>query len=222
MIPREAFPPQASSSQHSLTEHACGKDDKIRKSQPRISILERFSTEGQVRKMQWSQLKKRAEGFICASLQKELEFHSTRYQRAHDHTGRCWVTVEKREIFQACTVTWEGRYYGLAAQIRQMNQCQSYTDPQQREGYYRAYTDAETILHKQGIYAQHQFISALEEWTNISLEKALNSENALIRALALIDKRLGKRRLKQLHLSTDEHPLIRLFYELRRNAEAHV
>jgi hypothetical protein len=35
----------------------------------------------------------------------------------------------------------------------------------------------------------------------------------------MLDSRLGKRRLRTLQLSNDEHPLVRQFYELRYEAE---
>jgi len=41
----------------------------------------------------------------------------------------------------------------------------------------------------------------------------------LIRAFAMLDSRLGKRRLRTLRLANDEHPLVRQFYDLRCEAE---
>jgi hypothetical protein len=51
------------------------------------------------------------------------------------------------------------------------------------------------------------------------LRRALESTNVLIRALALIDRRLGRRRFEALRLARGEHDLVRLFQSLRVSAE---
>jgi len=88
--------------------------------------------------MQWSKLKKSADNLLSESVKSRLEFHNTSYNRTHDNTGRCWITVDKHEVFNACTVTWQSSYHKLADEIQRANQCLDYTDPQQRKGYYDA------------------------------------------------------------------------------------
>jgi hypothetical protein len=109
--------------------------------------------------------------------------------------------------------------YGLAQQIQEINQATDFTAPQQREGYYLALHEAETIVQEKGIFSRYQFEAAVEEYLNLPIISAMASDNPIIRALSMFDRRLGKRRLKQLQLGAIEHPLVRLFYTLRCQAE---
>ena len=47
----------------------------------------------------------------------------------------------------------------------------------------------------------------------------MNDENIIVRAYSMLDRRLGKRRLKKLHFPEDTHPLIIDFYKIRCEVE---
>lgn len=47
------------------------------------------------------------------------------------------------------------------------------------------------------------------------IEEALNSENIIIRVYSMLDRRLGKRRLKGFNFNEETHPLIVDFYKIR-------
>jgi hypothetical protein len=51
------------------------------------------------------------------------------------------------------------------------------------------------------------------------IEDALSSSSPLLRAMAMIDRRHGKRRLRSIRLASDEHPLVREPYAVRCLAE---
>jgi len=59
----------------------------------------------------------------------------------------------------------------------------------------------------------------MEQWAGLSLDDALVSENPIVRALSMVDRRLGKRRLRQIDLTNGEHPLVRMLFRLRCDAE---
>jgi hypothetical protein len=63
------------------------------------------------------------------------------------------------------------------------------------------------------------FYGALFEYTNMSLESALGSADAVLRSLALLDARLGKRRLKTIRLPEDAPALERACLHVRLEAE---
>lgn len=63
------------------------------------------------------------------------------------------------------------------------------------------------------------FEQALGSISSLSINEMLVSGNAIVRALSLLDSRLGKRRLSALQIHDDEHPLVRQFYDLRCEAE---
>jgi hypothetical protein len=60
---------------------------------------------------------------------------------------------------------------------------------------------------------------ALAAYLNLALADALASEEPIHRALALIDRRLGRRRFEDLRLVPNEHPLVQRLYQLRAETE---
>lgn len=116
--------------------------------------------------MQWSKLKQRIESNFAESVKGRVEVHSTRY-RWGDEEGRGWFTVDKAEVFNACT-------------------------------YQKRAND-------QG-FSQADFYTALEQFLNVSIEDAVVSDNSIVQALAVIDRRVGKRQLlkKQTYFMNSE------------------
>lgn len=75
------------------------------------------------------------------------------------------------------------------------------------------------ILEDKGIFNVDLVYDAFIQYPQLSIDHALNSENVIIKAFALLDKRLGKRKLKNLRYSSNVHPLILEFYKLRCEVE---
>lgn len=75
------------------------------------------------------------------------------------------------------------------------------------------------ILEDKGIFNVDQVYDTFTQYPQLSIDNALNSESVIIKAIALLDKRLGKRKLKNLKYSADVHPLILGFYKLRCEVE---
>jgi hypothetical protein len=65
---------------------------------------------------------------------------------------------------------------------------------------------------------QWSFYRTLERYCNNSIDVNLASKEALVRALAMLDARLGKRRLAMMDV-TREHPMVQFFYAFRCDAE---
>ena len=62
------------------------------------------------------------------------------------------------------------------------------------------------------------FLSAVLEYRNLSIQDALNSENYIIKILAILDRRVGKRTLQKIKAEEEykKYPeWVRQFYELR-------
>ncbi|WP_316572958.1 hypothetical protein [Neobacillus sp. YIM B06451] len=53
----------------------------------------------------------------------------------------------------------------------------------------------------------------------MSIDEAMNSENIIIKAYSMFDRRLGKRRLEKLEFTKETHPLIMDFYKIRCDVE---
>jgi len=160
--------------------------------------------------LRWSQLRKAIEERITRPLRGRVELHSTRYRRSADQEGRVWITVDGQEVFSMATVIHLVPLWERAAAIATAEPDLS---PEAANG--RAVAE----FAAQGRFTQLTFYSALDEYLNLSIERALGSSNMLIRALALIDRRLGRRRFEALRLAPGEHALVRLSYSLRAEAE---
>ena len=71
-----------------------------------------------------------------------------------------------------------------------------------------------------GCFDNGFFYEAFHEFDNQSIEKSLVSKNPLVRILALLDRRLGKRRLLALEESMEQElDWVRAFYVIRMQAE---
>ena len=68
-------------------------------------------------------------------------------------------------------------------------------------------------------YDDYQALADLKAYLLLSVDDALQSGSPLIRALAVIDRRVGKRRLRSLEIGPEEHSLVYELYRLRCEAE---
>jgi hypothetical protein len=78
---------------------------------------------------------------------------------------------------------------------------------------------AEKAWNSRVVLTVGEFTRALVDYCDLSFDEAVASPYMLHRALAVLDRRLGKRRLKALVLSPAEHPLVRRLLALRLETE---
>jgi hypothetical protein len=171
--------------------------------------------------MNWSQLKKRIENTFADSVRGRVEIWLTHYRRAHDQEGEAWITIDKKRIFYIGT----GHFIETAVHEADRRSNLRYSDntinPQHPEQFHRwwdAYHEAREKLPKQGIMPTWEFEACLLDYLNTSIDDIINSDNPIIKALGMLDKRLGKRRLRSLEL-LNEHPLVMTLYKFRYTAE---
>lgn len=163
----------------------------------------------------WSKYKKQITELLCDELKERVGIYATVYRKTHDQMGKVWIELDKKVIFEANTLEWEIEYFGLADEIRKINNCTDYTDERQSEGYYRAYDEAEEILAKKHKMDEFQFYNALTKYLNSPFEESLKSNNDLMRILCLLDKRLGKRRLSKMVIKKDDCEAVKILYSER-------
>lgn len=71
-----------------------------------------------------------------------------------------------------------------------------------------------------GIFDQRCFYNAFAEFDQQSIEMSLKSENLIVRIFAVLDRRVGKRRLALMKETIAEEPdTFREFYAIRLKAE---
>ena len=73
---------------------------------------------------------------------------------------------------------------------------------------------------KLGVFDQRCFYKAFAEFDNQSIEISLKSENLLVRIFAILDRRVGKRKLIQMKETIENEPdTFQEFYAIRMNTE---
>ena len=69
-------------------------------------------------------------------------------------------------------------------------------------------------------YTDEEFSDALKEYRNQEIQSSIHSENSLVRMFAVLDRRLGKRTLKEVKGTiTDQPEWLQSFYRLRLDSE---
>jgi hypothetical protein len=158
--------------------------------------------------MQWSKRKKKVEGFFSDLVLGRVELRSTHYRGSHDEEGRGYITFDKNEIWSMCTLSFYSIEYDRIDEIVERESIAPY----------EAQKIAYDVLASEGKFNQYTFYDSLDEYCNNSIDSSLTSDNLLIRCLAMLDARLGKRRLRALDLSEESKKVVD-FYKIRCECE---
>jgi hypothetical protein len=156
----------------------------------------------------WSAIVKAWEPFLAASLVGRLELHATHYRGAHDEEGRAWVTLDGEQIVSVESLPYLMRVYGHSSELKAIG-----------EDAQGAWDAAIEVAHREGLVYLWDFEAAVASYPGHAIDDALASPDVVVRALAMVDRRLGRRRLATLQLRTDESPIVRRMLEVRRAAE---
>jgi hypothetical protein len=87
------------------------------------------------------------------------------------------------------------------------------------QAYWQKWNEVGAERLAQGVFTGWEFSRSLWDYHQMNVEDALRSENKLIRAVAFLDRRLGKRRFLRCQPSPNEHPLIWGMYGLRAKVD---
>lgn len=151
----------------------------------------------------WSGTRKKLEeDYLCPALRGRVRYFATTYRESHDQEGRAAILVDGEEILKSNYFDFSGTLWSM---------------------YYRSEEEPGTIWQTvldQGLFDQRVFYAAFQEFDNQSIEASLSSKDPIVRIFALLDRRVGKRRLAALE-DTMEQELdwVRPFYLLRMEAE---
>ena len=157
--------------------------------------------------MQWSQLRKRLLDRVASSIQSRIDIHQTRYRNAHDQEGEFWLTVDKERVFSSGSASYLSK---LGTVVGEMHADGS--------TWAEAYERAWPIMESSGLMLLEAINKDLFSALNSSVEEMLEKQNPLIRGLAIVDSRFGKRRLATFDPS-NEHDLVKQLFSLRCAAE---
>lgn len=157
----------------------------------------------------WSGIRKKLESeYLAESLKGDISYFATSYSRSPDHEGRAAIRYKGKEIIKGC-------YYYNWTKAASFPKDEKYERRMREEC---AYMDDTAI--KLGVFDQICFYRAFKEFDNQSIERSLCSENLLVRIFAVLDKRVGKRKLISMKENIENEPdSIKEFFAIRMDAE---
>jgi hypothetical protein len=187
--------------------------------------------------MVWSKLKQNLEGFLCPALVGRLEYRASSYRYMPDKAGQCYITVDKKEVFNMIDGTTTVRWYQSEQEIKIDQGIQISVNeedlalirkemkgqvPEERLAVIaksrKTAICAKEIFTAQTTLSKSDFYTMANTFLSVSIEESLESKDILLNTFALIDRRVGKKRILSLGDKMNlRHPIVQYFYELRRS-----
>ncbi|NMM62298.1 hypothetical protein HBE96_06275 [Clostridium sp. P21] len=188
--------------------------------------------------MSWSKMKQSLESFLCPALYGRLEYGATSYRYLSDKVGQCYIKVDKKNIFNMSDTRTLIRWYQTEQEIKNDPDIQIPINNEEVEKVRRDTKGAvpedrlkviarnrkiseyaKEILFAQSALCKSNFNDVVNRFLTISIEESLESNDILLNVLALVDRRVGKKRLlKMAEKMKLKHPIVQYFYELRLSA----
>ena len=161
----------------------------------------------------WSGIRNKLENdYLCPALRGHIQYFAASYSKSADHEGRAAIRLDGVEVLRSNYYAYEQNYWNRYQALRREGIGQDDRTAPFRLAHEGTLND--------GCFDNGFFYEAFHEFDNQSIEKSLMSENPLVRIFALLDRRLGKRRLLALEDSMEQElDWVRAFYVIRMQAE---
>lgn len=160
--------------------------------------------------MKWSKVKKLVESSFAESVKKRVQIYSTYYQCS---CGRGWITIDGKELVDLSTM--------LSSMIYRCAYHETTNTPFPKHS---AVPDEERTPNKlveDGEFSRFDLHIACWDYLHQSIKDSLESENPLIKSLAVLNARVGKGRLIEI-AKQNLHPLTRALLDFRIEAEREI
>ncbi|MBK8983879.1 MAG: hypothetical protein IPM38_16565 [Ignavibacteria bacterium] len=154
--------------------------------------------------MKWSKLKKTIENNFAVSVSGRVNIFVTRYTSGSFFMVRGWITIDKAEIANFSTSDNFRKFEWDTPDIDKRIPAEERTEGNAVE---------------KGEFSRADFLDACREFSSMKIDEALKSDNPVIRSFAMLDRRLGKRRLKLID-SENLHPLVLKCLNFRLECES--
>jgi hypothetical protein len=167
----------------------------------------------------WSDIRKRAEDLLCDALRGRIAYFFTNYRDVHNVYGRAAIRLSGKEL--VCFSWIEQRRQEKAISELPVTAVTEFSSPQEERSY--VYEKLKPGWDLNCTYCESDFIMAVQRFFHLSIEAALSDEDYIIRILAILDRRTGKRTLLRIKASGEylAYPKwVRDFYQLRFDAES--
>lgn len=185
--------------------------------------------------MSWSKLKQQLESFLCPALQGKVEYRATSYRYLPGKAGICYISVDKKNVFNMSDRTSIIKWYQTEQEIKNDADIQipisneeieavrkdtKGTVPEDRLKVIarnRKMTEyAKELLSAQASLSKSNFNVVATTFLSSSIEESIESNDILLNILALVDRRVGKKRIVNMSEKIKvKHPIVQYFYELR-------
>lgn len=186
--------------------------------------------------MSWSKLKQQLESFLCPALHGRVEYRATSYRYLPDKAGICYISVDKKNVFNMSDKTSLIKWYQTEQEIKNDSDIQIPISNEEIEAVRKdtkgAPEDrliviarsrkmsgyAKELLSAQASLSKSNFNVVANNFLTISIEESIESDDILLNILALVDRRVGKKRIQNMAEKMKvKHPIVQYFYELRRS-----
>lgn len=187
----------------------------------------------------WSKVKQQMEGFLAESLNGIVQYSSSSYRYSKEKAGQCYLKANGVEVFamnkQIKGIVW----YQTEQEVKKGQQIictvteeeiaalkqQKPMIPEERLSVIlkdqKINECAKRIMESQNQLLKSDFNAKIGEFLATSLDKSMESSDILLNVFALIDRRMGKSRLRRLKDEiSQKHSIVQYFYEVRCKAES--
>lgn len=173
--------------------------------------------------MRWTKLKQLAEDLLCEKLQGRIHYHVVVHRKSHDQTATFRVTLDGNEVFRASDIPFARQANERGRELQEERKIDPYKwdedwktfwESDELKRLHAAYNDAEDEVKAAGQYPAWEAVPLLFDYVQMPVEEAVVHGHPFIRAVAVLDRRVGKRTLEQLDI-TNEANVIKLFYSIR-------
>jgi hypothetical protein len=172
------------------------------------------SSFGTIEIVQWSKLRSTVKSLICEELRARVDFHVTGYHSRRSTRARSGeITVDGKPVLELSYDRFCRESDGWFASVRGGQKWGVWVSPSSAETVWSEHQSDE-------IHPPQLLGDAMRAYLAMPVDEALTSVNPFIRALAIIDRRVGRRRLEGLEIGERDHSLVREFYRLRTEALA--
>lgn len=185
--------------------------------------------------MSWSKLKQQLESFLCPALIGTVEYRSTSYRYLPGKAGQCYLTVDKKNILNMMDAATPIRWYETEQEIKNDPNIQVSISDEEIEAVRRSgmgsipeerlqviarsrkrSEHAKLLILAQSELSKSSFVVEATRFLAASIDQSLESDDILLNIFALVDRRVGKKRLLNMRqMMKQKHPSVQYFYELR-------
>ncbi|MFJ7827818.1 hypothetical protein [Psychrobacillus sp. NPDC096623] len=185
--------------------------------------------------MAWSKLKQNLESFLCPALDGSVEYRATSYRYLPGKAGTCYIAVDKKNVLNMSDTTTLIKWYESEQEIKNDSSIQIPINDEEIEAVRKENKGivpedrlqviargrklsqyAKEIMSAQSSLSKSNFIAVANNFLSTPIEESLESNDILLNILALVDRRVGKKRILNMSVKMKlKHPIVQYFYELR-------